>query len=128
MDIVTKKQLNILIQLAEADKHFAKIERDLIFKIARERNFPDEEVNELIRNPQPIDSLGALSLDQKFDYLMSAIELIFVDQNVFESEIIFCKNIAIKLGFKKGIIDYFIENYELKTRQEFREIAVNDFI
>ena len=103
MDIVTKKQLNILIQLAEADKHFAKIERDLIFKIARERNFSDEDVNELIRNPQPIDSLGALSLDQKFDYLMSAIELVFVDQNVFESEIIFCKNIAIKLGFKKGV-------------------------
>ena len=128
MDIVTKKQLNILIQLAEADKHFAKIERDLIFKIARERNFSDEEVNELIRNPQPIDSLGALSLDQKFDYLMSAIELVFVDQNVFESEIIFCKNIAIKLGFKKGVIDYFIENYELKTRQEFREIAINNFI
>lgn len=128
MDIVTKKQLNILIQLAEADKHFAKIERDLIFKIARERNFSDEEVNELIRNPQPIDSLGALSLDQKFDYLMSAIELVFVDQNVFESEIIFCKNIAIKLGFKKGIIDYFIENYELKSRQEFREIAINNFI
>ena len=128
MDIVTKKQLNILIQLAEADKHFAKIERDLIFKIARERNFSNEEVNELIRNPQPIDSLGALSLDQKFDYLMSAIELVFVDQNVFESEIIFCKNIAIKLGFKKGIIDYFIENYELKTRQEFKEIAINDFI
>jgi hypothetical protein len=128
MDIVTKKQLNILIQLAEADKHFAKIERDLIFKIARERNFSDEEVNELIRNPQPIDSLGALSLDQKFDYLMSAIQLVFVDQNVFESEIIFCKNIAIKLGFKKGIIDYFIENYEVKTRQEFREIAINNFI
>ena len=123
MDIVTKKQLNILIQLAEADKHFAKIEREMIFKIARERKFPEEEVNELIRNPQPIDSLGALSLDQKFDYLMSAIELVFVDQNVFESEIIFCKNIAIKLGFKKGIIDYFIENYELKTRQEFKEIA-----
>jgi uncharacterized tellurite resistance protein B-like protein len=128
MDIVTKKQLNILIQLAEADKHFAKIERDLIFKIARERNFSDEEVNELIRNHQPIDSLGALSLDQKFDYLMSAIELVFVDQNVFESEIIFCKNIAIKLGFKKGIIDYFIENYEQKSRQEFREIAINNFI
>jgi hypothetical protein len=128
MDIVTKKQLNILIQLAEADKHFAKIERDLIFKIARERNFSDEEVNELIRNPQPIDSLGALSLDQKFDYLMSAIDLVFVDQNVFESEIIFCKNIAIKLGFKKGIIDYFIENYELKTRKEFKEIAINDYI
>lgn len=128
MDIVTKKQLNILIQLAEADKHFAKIERELIFKIARERKFPEEVVLELIRNPEPIDSLGALSLEQKFDYLMSTVELVFADQNVFESEIIFSKNIAIKLGFKKGVIDYFIEHYETKTREEFREIAIRDFL
>ena len=128
MDIVTKKQINILIQLAEADKHFAKIERDLIFKIARERQFPEEVVSELIRNPEPIDSLGALSLDQKFDYLMSSIELIFVDQNVFESEVIFCKNIAIKLGFKKSVIDFFIEHYGTKTREEFKEAVVKNFI
>ncbi|MCD9014489.1 TerB family tellurite resistance protein [Parachryseolinea silvisoli] len=128
MDIVTKKQLNILIQLAEADKHFAKIERELIFKIARERKFPEEIVLELIRNPEPIDSLGALSLDQKFEYLMSSVELVFVDQNVFESEIIFSKNIAIKLGFKKGVIDYIIEHYETKTRAEFREIVLRDFL
>jgi uncharacterized tellurite resistance protein B-like protein len=128
MDIVTKKQLNILIQLAEADKHFAKIEREMIFKIAKERKFPEEEVNELIRNPQPIDSLGALSLDQKFDYLISSIELVFADQNIFESEIIFCKNIAIKLGFKKGIIDFFIENFGTKPIQELKEAALAEFI
>lgn len=127
MDIVTKKQLNILIQLAEADKHFAKIEREMIFRIAAERRFPDEVVAELIRNPEPIDSLGALSQDQKFDYLMSCIELVLVDQNVFESELIFCKNIAIKLGFKKGVIDHFIENYATKTREQLREAALNDF-
>jgi uncharacterized tellurite resistance protein B-like protein len=128
MDIVTKKQLNILIQLAEADKHFAKIEREMIFKIARERKFPEETVTELIRNPEPIDSLGALSLDQKFDYLMSAIDLVFVDHNVFESEVIFCKNIAIKLGFKKGVIDFFIENYGKKTKDELKETALGEFI
>jgi hypothetical protein len=128
MDIVTKKQLNILIQLAEADKHFSKIEREMIFKIARERKFPEEIVTELIRNPEPIDSLGALSLDQKFEYLWSAIELVFADHNVFESELIFCKNIAIKLGFKKGVIDFFIENYGKKSRSEFKEMALTEYI
>jgi uncharacterized tellurite resistance protein B-like protein len=128
MDIVTKKQLNILIQLAEADKHFAKIEREMIFKIASDRKFPEKEVLELIKNPEPIDSLGALSPDQKFDYLMSCIELVFIDQNVFESEIIFCKNIAIKLGFKKGVIDYFIENYGKKDRKEYREAALRNYM
>ena len=120
MDIVTKKQINILIQLAEADKHFAKIEREMIFKIARDRNFPEETVNALIRNPEPIDSLGALSIEQKFEYLMSAIELIHIDQNVFESEVIFCKNIAIKLGFRKNVIDFIIDNYGKKNRDEFK--------
>jgi hypothetical protein len=128
MDIVTKKQLNILIQLAEADKHFAKIEREMIFKIASDRKFPEKEVLELIKNPEPIDSLGALSPDQKFEYLISCIELVFIDQNVFESEIIFCKNIAIKLGFKKGVIDYFIENYGKKNRKEYREAALRDYM
>jgi hypothetical protein len=128
MDIVTKKQLNILIQLAEADKHFAKTEREMIFKIAKDRNFPEDIVNELIRNPEPIDTLGALSMDQKFEYLMSSIELVFVDQNVFESEIIFSKNIAIKLGFKKGVIDFVIENYGKKTRDEFKGLLLREFV
>jgi uncharacterized tellurite resistance protein B-like protein len=128
MDIVTKKQLNILIQLAEADKHFAKTERDMIFKIAKERNFPEETVNELIRNPEPIDTFGALSSDQKFEYLMSTIELVFADQNIFESEIIFSKNIAIKLGFKKGVIDFVIENYGKKSREEFRQVLLREFM
>ena len=128
MDIVTKKQLNILIQLAEADKHFAKAEREMIFKIAKERNYPEESVNDLIRNPEPIDTLGALSNDQKFDYLLSTIELVFADHNVFESELIFCKNIAIKLGFKKGVIDFAVENYGKKTREEFKQLLMKDFI
>ena len=128
MDIVTKKQLNILIQLAEADKHFAKIEREMIFKIARERNFPEESVNELIKNPEPIDSLGALSNDQKFEYLISSIELVFIDQNVFESEVIFCKNIAIKLGFRKNVIDFIMENYGKKSREEFKYIALREYL
>lgn len=128
MDIVTKKQLNILIQLAEADKHFAKSEREMIFRIARDRHFPEETVNELIRNPEPIETLGALSAEQKFEYLMSSIDLIFADQNIFESEITFCKNIAIKLGFKKNIIDFFVEHYGKKTRDEFKQVALKEYV
>jgi uncharacterized tellurite resistance protein B-like protein len=128
MDIVTRKQLNLLIQLAEADKHFAKSEREMIYRIAKDRNFSEEVVNQLIKNPESIGSLGALSNEQKMEYLLSSIELVFADQKVFDSEITFCRNIAIKLGFKKGIIDYFIKNFELKTRDELKQAALADFI
>jgi uncharacterized tellurite resistance protein B-like protein len=128
MDIVTRKHLNLLIQLAEADKHFAKIERDMILKIAKDRNFPEAMVQELIKKPEPIDSLGALSPNQKFDYLLSCIELVFADNKIFESEVIFCKNIAIKLGFKKGIIDYFVTNFPNKSVSELKQVALNDYL
>jgi uncharacterized tellurite resistance protein B-like protein len=127
MDIVTKKKLNILIQLAEADKHFAKSEREMILKIAQDRKFPEDEVNQLIRNPEPIDTLGALSNDQKFDYLMDCIDLIFVDQRIFESEVIFTKSIAIKLGFKKNVVDYLVENSGKKTVLELRTVAFAEY-
>jgi hypothetical protein len=128
MDIVTKKKLNILIQLAEADKHFAKSEREMIFKIAKDRQFSEDIVNSLIRNPEPIDTLGALSVDQKFDYLVSCIDLIFVDQKIFESELIFSRGIAIKLGFKKNVVDYLIENSPQKPMNELRNKVFQDFI
>lgn len=127
MDIVTKKKLNILIQLAEADKHFAKAEREMIMKIAQDRKFSEEDVNQLIRNPEPIDSLGALSNDQKFDYLMDCIELIFADQKVFESEVIFTKSIAIKLGFKKNVVDFLVENSGKKSKEELKYLAFSEY-
>lgn len=127
MDIVTKKKLNILIQLAEADKHFAKSEREMILKIAQDRKFPEDEVNQLIRNPEPIDTLGALSNDQKFDYLLDCIDLIFVDQRIFESEVIFTKSIAIKLGFKKNVVDFLVENSGKKPVPELKAVAFAEY-
>ncbi len=128
MDIVTKKQLNILIQLAEADKHFAKSERDMIYRIAADKKFSDESVASLIRNPEPIDTLGALSINQKFEYLMACIELMFADHKVFESELIFCKSIAIKLGFKKNVVDYIVETNGKIIRDDVKKKVFNDFV
>ncbi len=128
MDIVTKKQLNILIQLAEADKHFAKVEREMIFKIAKDRNFPEETVNELIRNPEPIGSLGALSNEQKFQYLTACIELIFVDQKLFESELIFCRGIAIKLGFNKKVVDFLVKERDSTPMAQLKTRIFTDFM
>ena len=128
MDIVTKKQLNILIQLAEADKHFAKAEREMIFKIAKDRNYSEEDVNLLIRNPEPIETLGALSTDQKLNYLLACIQLIFADHKIFESELIFCKGIAIKLGFKKTVIEYLVENFDKESEETLKNHVFSEFL
>lgn len=124
MDIVTKKKLNILIQLAKADKDFAPVERDLIFRMAREKNYPLNEVEELIDNPEPIGTLGALSERQKTDYLLSSIELILADHRVLESEVRFSQQIAIKLGFMKGVVDHLVANY---GKRPVEELHLSDY-
>jgi uncharacterized tellurite resistance protein B-like protein len=127
MDIVTKRKLNILIQLAEADRDFAKSEREMIYRIARDRKFEEDTVNALIKNPEPIESLGALSQAQKLDYLTSCIELIFVDGKVRESEVIFSRNIAIKLGFKRTIIDYLVQNFGNTPAAELHKTILTEY-
>ena len=128
MDIITKKQLNILIQLAEADKHFAKSEREFILRIARDRNFPEDDLNELIRNPEPIGTLGALSNEQKFNYLQACVQLIYADQKVFDHELTFGKNIAYKLGFKKGALEFMMENLSTMPSEKLKSRLLTDFL
>ncbi|MBS1557656.1 MAG: TerB family tellurite resistance protein [Bacteroidetes bacterium] len=124
----TRKQLNILIQLAEADKHFAQVEREMILRIARERNFPEESVTHLIRHPEPIELLDTLSADQKFDYLISCIDLVYTDHKVFESELLFVKGIAIKLGFKKSVVDFLIENNSNIPIQSLKSRVLSEYL
>lgn len=124
MDPVAKKLLNILIQLAESDKHFAKAEYETINRIAKEKNFTEDDITALKNSPEPIASLSTLTPDQKFEFLYSSIEIIFSDHNILDTEIMFVKNIAIRLGFKKDIVDYLIENYGKKSRDEVKTVTL----
>lgn len=127
MDIVTRKQLNILIQLASADKHFSSVERERILDIAKKRNFSTEEVEELIQNPEPIGSFGALSNDQRFQYLYSCIDLMLIDDKIFDSEMIFCIDIAIKLDFKKDVVNFMKEEIHNHPLPELKQMVFERF-
>ncbi len=107
-----RRQLNILIQLAEADKHFATVEKEMIYKIAESNGLSKQVVNEIIRNPIAIGNLDNLTEDEQFDYLWSCARLIFVDKKIFDAELNFAKNIAVKLGFQREIIDFMVKVYD----------------
>lgn len=90
----------------------------MIFKISRERKFPEDIVTALIRQPEPIGSLAVMTDSQKIYHLMDCVELIFIDQRVFESEVIFARGIAMRLGYKKEAVDFLIENHKKLTHEE----------
>jgi hypothetical protein len=109
MDIVTRQQLNMLINLALADKQFVPKEKRLIFKIAKDKGYARRHVTELIEHTEPVGSFGALTPEQKFEYLYNAISLVKVDNKVPEREMMFCQDIAIRLGYNKHVVNILLD-------------------
>ncbi|MBS1558667.1 MAG: TerB family tellurite resistance protein [Bacteroidetes bacterium] len=101
---MTKDQLNILINLAASDNTVADKEAKVIRIIAKANGITSEEIDEMLKKPQPIGDLSSLSEDQKFENLYHLIQLMKSDGQVFKSEIHFCEQVAEKLGYKKGVV------------------------
>jgi uncharacterized membrane protein YebE (DUF533 family) len=99
-----KAELNVLINLAASDRNVAEKESKLIHMIGKANGIPKEEVDQMMQNPKPITDLSTLSSDQKFSHLYYLIQLMKMDGQVFRSEVVFCEQIAEKLGYKKGVV------------------------
>jgi uncharacterized membrane protein YebE (DUF533 family) len=99
-----KAELNVLINLAASDNSVADREAKLIHTIGKANGIPAEEVDKMLKSPKPINQVSTLTADQKFEHLYYLIQLMKMDGQVFRSEIVFCEQIAEKLGFKKGVV------------------------
>lgn len=99
-----KEQLKILIKLATIDNELAEKEANLIEKIGKANGITEDEIYALMKNPEPFKNLDTLSDDQRFEYLYNIIQLMKIDGKVYKSEIVFCQNIAERLGYKKKAV------------------------
>jgi uncharacterized tellurite resistance protein B-like protein len=99
-----KEQLNVLINLAASDSKVAEKEAKVIHMIGKANGLSKEEVEKMMKSPQPIGDLSTLTEDQKFENLYHLIQLMKSDGQVFKSEINFCEEIADRLGYKKGVV------------------------
>jgi len=124
MDIVTRKQINILIRLAKADNKVTEEERKMIVDLAEEKNFPKDILEELFEHDEPIGTLGALSENQKFEYLCNAICLMKVDREISHSEILFCQDIAMRMGFRKDVVQMLCDQLEERESDPVRAASL----
>ena len=99
-----KAELNVLINLAASDKNVAERESKLIHTIGKANGISKEEINQMLQNPKPIHNLNTLTNDEKFEHLYYLIQLMKMDGQVFRSEVVFCEQIADKLGYKKAVV------------------------
>lgn len=105
-----KAELNVLINLAASDNHVAERESKLIHLIGHANGIPKNEINEMLKNPQPIRNASSLTPNEKFEHLYNLIQLMKMDGQVFRSEVVFCEQIAEKLGFRRGVVAEMSQN------------------
>jgi len=99
-----KDQLNILVQLASSDGMIAEKELRLIRTIAEAHELSSKDIDEILKDPKPIANLEYLSEDQKFEFLYNVIQLMKADGQVFKSEIVFCEDMAERLGYNRKVV------------------------
>lgn len=99
-----KAELNILINLAASDSKIEDREAKLIHMVGQANGMSKDEVTEMLKNPQPIGAMSALTSDEKFEHLYYLIQMMKMDGQVFKSEVTFCEQIAEKMGYKKGVV------------------------
>ncbi|MEP1034080.1 TerB family tellurite resistance protein [Ekhidna sp.] len=99
-----KAKLSVLVQLANIDGDFAGEERDLIYMIGKANGIGEDEINNMVENPEPLPPLSTMSEEDKFEYLFHLVQLMKIDSQVYLSEIKFCEELAEKLGFKRNVI------------------------
>src|SRR5690606_24919548 len=65
---------------------------------------PKEEIDQMLEKPPPISGVNSLAPEEKLEHLYYLIQLTHMDGQVFRSGIIFCEQIAERLGYKKGVV------------------------
>ena len=113
-------QLKILVNLARIDGEVAPQERTYVTNIGKANGFPESSVATLFYHSHDMIFLDHLTAEQKFNYIFSLVQLMKIDERVYEEEIRYCSEIASKLGYSKEMM------HELMLQVKTTEMAENE--
>ncbi len=97
-------QLKLLINLALIDSEVAEKEKKYISNIGVANGLSMQDVEFLINQNHEVIVPEGLSDDQKFDYLFSLVQLMKIDERLYQNEIKYCSQVAAKLGYKQEVM------------------------
>lgn len=112
MDIVSRQRINVLIHLSGVQSiNQSSPETNLIKRVAEECAFSNMDLNSLVEAPDPIGSFGALSQDQKKQYMYNICELMaLIDLN--QQKILFCQKLAYDLDYDSNQLNMILDEFQ----------------
>lgn len=104
MTFSLKFELNVLINLAAIDHIIEPREAKLIYMIGVANKLSKNEVDAMIKSPEPINGPNMMTEEEKFHHLCYLIQMMKADGRILKEEIDFCEMIAHRLGYGKGVV------------------------
>ncbi|HEY9005948.1 tellurite resistance TerB family protein [Ohtaekwangia sp.] len=97
-------QMKLLISLAQIDGRVAEREQYYIVNIGRANGIYPDEIQPLFERRHELIVPEDLTTDQKFNYIFSLVQLMKIDERMYKEEILFCSQIAVKLGYDQQVM------------------------
>lgn len=97
-------QLKLLISLAKADGIVADREKNYIVNIGRANGIYPDQLEPLFEREHAMTVHEGLTPDQKFECLYNLVQLMKIDERMYQEEIRFCSDIATRLGFDQQVL------------------------
>jgi uncharacterized tellurite resistance protein B-like protein len=102
--MIVLEQLKLLVNLARMDGELAIIERNYIVNIGKGHGFPESSVETLFYDSHETILAEDLTPEQRFNYLFNLVQLMKIDERLYQEEIKFCANIATRLGYRSEVM------------------------
>lgn len=91
--------MKLLVNLAQVDGKVAEREKNYIFNIGRAHNIPVSEIQTLFEKEHAVIVPEGLLAEEKFNCIYSLVQLMKIDERMYQEEIRFCSAIATRLGY-----------------------------
>jgi uncharacterized tellurite resistance protein B-like protein len=97
-------QLKLLINLARIDGAVAEKEKKYISNIGLANGIPMQDIIPLFDQDHELIIPSDLNQDQQFEYIFSLIQLMKIDERLYQEEIRYCSKVAAKLGYDEAVM------------------------
>jgi uncharacterized tellurite resistance protein B-like protein len=97
-------QLKLLVNLARIDGDIAERERKYITTIGLANGVPMEDIVPLFDQDHDNVGLKHLNNQQRFDYIVSLVQLMKIDERLYQDEIKYCSEVASRLGYDQSVM------------------------
>ncbi|MCA4894865.1 MAG: TerB family tellurite resistance protein [Cytophagales bacterium] len=109
-DASAKSHIKNLIEVAEADGHFAHVEKELLKSIAKRNGFNEKQISEIHKNLEEIKLVIPEDSKSRFHRFYDLIHMMSIDNEIHDEELKLCSQLALRFGYHRDNVEDLIKS------------------